>query len=418
MRANTNSEFKSIIKMGTKRTKSSFRAMSTNRKLESIFLFVTGRCNAKCKMCFYAEDMDKKEKDLTFEEIKKISETAGQINRLWVSGGEPTLREELPEIIEMFYKNNQIQDVNIPTNGLKPDRIIAWVKQIHQNCPTLNINLSLSLDGFGDTHDIQRGVPGNFYKAMGTLKQIEANFGDDGRVLKNVATVITKYNLEEVQDLMMWMLGRFHISNHIIEAARGMTRDDGVKILTEPTLRALQDEVAPIYNIYAERMAEETAGFRKYISRFFYLGFIRTLYNIRATNIDKPTPWGMDCTAGETTLVIDYDGRFRACELRDLLGNLRDYDFDIQKVMESDAMKQEIAAIGHGDKANCWCTHGCWITSSLVFNPRKMISQVYKGHREMRKLNRPLNINEDFLQSIERKYKLDEKQLVELGVRQ
>ncbi|MCD8267941.1 MAG: radical SAM protein [Parabacteroides sp.] len=404
--------------MGTKRTKSSFRAMSTNRKLESIFLFVTGRCNAKCKMCFYAEDMDKKEKDLTFEEIKKISETAGQINRLWVSGGEPTLREELPEIIEMFYKNNQIQDVNIPTNGLKPDRIIAWVKQIHQNCPTLNINLSLSLDGFGDTHDIQRGVPGNFYKAMGTLKQIEANFGDDGRVLKNVATVITKYNLEEVQDLMMWMLGRFHISNHIIEAARGMTRDDGVKILTEPTLRALQDEVAPIYNVYAERMAEETAGFRKYISRFFYLGFIRTLYNIRATNIDKPTPWGMDCTAGETTLVIDYDGRFRACELRDLLGNLRDYDFDIQKVMESDAMKQEIAAIGHGDKANCWCTHGCWITSSLVFNPRKMISQVYKGHREMRKLNRPLNINEDFLQSIERKYKLDEKQLVELGVRQ
>ena len=318
----------------------------------------------------------------------------------------------------MFYKNNHIQDVNIPTNGLKPDRIIAWVKQIRQNCPTLNINLSLSLDGFGDTHDIQRGVPGNFYKAMGTLKLIEANFGDDGRVLKNVATVITKYNLEEVQDLMMWMLGRFHISNHIIEAARGMTRDDGVKILTEPTLRALQDEVAPIYNVYAERMAEETAGFRKYISRFFYLGFIRTLYNIRATNIDKPTPWGMDCTAGETTLVIDYDGRFRACELRDPLGNLRDYDFDIQKVMESDAMKQEIAAIGHGDKANCWCTHGCWITSSLVFNPRKMISQVYKGHREMRKLNRPLNINEDFLQSIERKYKLDEKQLVELGVRQ
>lgn len=404
--------------MGTKRTKSSFRAMSTNRKLESIFLFVTGRCNAKCKMCFYAEDMDKKEKDLTFDEIKRISETAGQINRLWISGGEPTLREELPEIIEMFYKNNQIKDINMPTNGLKPERIIAWVKQIRKNCPTLNINLSLSLDGFGDTHDIQRGVPGNFYKAMDTLKQIEANFGDDGLVLKNVATVITKYNQEEVQDLMMWMLGRFHISNHIIEAARGMTRDDGVKVLTEPTLRALQDEVVPIYNVYAERMAEETAGFRKYISRFFYLGFIRTLYNIRATNIDKPTPWGMDCTAGETTLVIDYDGRFRACELREPLGNLRDYDFDIQKVMQSDVMKQEIAAIGHGDTANCWCTHGCWITSSLAFNPRKMISKVYKGYREMKKMNRPLNINEEFLQSIERKYNLDEKQLVELGVRE
>lgn len=403
--------------MSTKRTKSSFRAMSTNRKLESVFLFVTGRCNAKCKMCFYAEDMDKKEKDLTFEEIKKISETAGQFNRLWVSGGEPTLREELPEIIEMFYKNNEIKDVNIPTNGLKPDRIISWVKQIRQNCPELNINLSLSLDGFGDTHDLQRGVPGNFYKALGTLKLIEKNFADDGKVLKNLATVITKFNETEVQDLMLWMLGRFHLSNHIIEAARGMTRDDGVKVLTESTLRSLQDQVAPVYNVYGERMAEETAGFRKPIARFFYLGFIRTLYNVRATNIDRPTPWGMDCTAGETTLVIDYDGRFRACELREPLGNVKDYDCNVAKIMASDAMKQEIAAIGHGDKANCWCTHGCWITSSLVFNPRKMITQVYKGYREMKKLNRPLNINEEVLQTIERKYNLDEKQLVELGVR-
>lgn len=403
--------------MTTKRTKSSFRAMSTNRKLESIFLFVTGRCNAKCKMCFYAEDMDKKEKDLTFEEIKTISETAGQFNRLWVSGGEPTLREELPDIIEMFYKNNQIQDVNIPTNGLKPERIIAWVKQIRRNCPELNINLSLSLDGFGDTHDIQRGVPGNFYKAMGTLKMIEENFGNDGKVLKNVATVITKYNQEEVQDLMLWILGRFRLSNHIIEAARGMTRDDGVKVLTEPSLRALQDQVAPIYSVYGERMAAQTSGIRKSITRFFYLGFIRTLYNIRAGNIDHPTPWGMDCTAGETTLVIDYDGRFRACELRAPLGNVKEYDCNIGNIMQSKVMKQEIAAIGHGDRANCWCTHGCWITSSIVFNPRKMLTAVYKGYREMKKLNRPLTINEEMLQRIEKRYGLDEQQLIELKVR-
>ena len=77
-----------------------------------------------------------------------------------------------------------------------------------------------------------------------------------------------------------------------------------------------RDKVVPIYNVFGERMAEETWGFRKPSARFFYLGFIRTLYNVRATNIDHPTPWGMDCTAGETTLVIDYDGRFRACELR------------------------------------------------------------------------------------------------------
>lgn len=402
--------------MTTKRTKSSFRAMSTKRKLESVFLFVTGRCNAKCAMCFYAEEMDKKEKDLTFDEIKKISETAGEFNRLWISGGEPTLREDLPEIIEMFYRNNHIKDVNIPTNGLKPDRIVEWVTRLRKSCPDANFNVSLSLDGFGKTHDIQRGVPGNFYKALETLKKIDQHFRNDGKVLKNIATVITKYNIEEIQDFMLWVFARFHTSTHTIEAARGMTRDDGVKVLTELTLRKIQDDVAPIYSGYAERMVQDTTGFRKPITRFFYLGFIRTLYNVRASNIDEPTPWGMDCTAGETTLVIDYDGRFRACELREPLGNVKDYGCDISKVMSSDAMKQEIATIGHGAKANCWCTHGCWITSSVVFNPKKMLGMVYKGYREMKKLDRPLNFNDEMLRGMEEKYGLDREKLDALQV--
>lgn len=103
----------------------------------------------------------------------------------------------------------------------------------------------------------------------------------------------------------------------------------------------------------------------------------------------------MDCTAGETTLVIDYDGRFRSCELREPLGNVKDYDCDVQQIMQSEAMKQEIEAIGHGYKANCWCTHGCFITSSLTFNPRKMIKKVYKGYREVNKLDKPIDFGED-----------------------
>lgn len=397
--------------MKVKRTGSSFQAMSTTRKLESVFLFVTGKCNAKCAMCFYADDMSKKEKDLTFEEMKKISETAGEFNRLWLSGGEPTLREDLPEILEMFYKNNKIKDVNMPTNALKPDRLIEWVTRFRRNCPDCNINVSISLDGFGDTHDTQRGVPGNFYKAVETLKRVENEFKDDAKVLINVATVITKYNVDQIYDFMVWLHARFYTSTHTIEAARGMTREDGVKVLTEKSLREIQDRVSPIYSAYAERMVKNTTGLRKPITRFFYLGIIRALYDVRASNIDKPTAWGMDCTAGETTLVIDYDGRFRACELREPLGNIKDYDCNIQNIMNSDVMKKEIETIGHGQKANCWCTHGCWITSSIGFSPRKMIKKVYTGYRETQKLNKPLPLGEDFINGLESKYKLDKEKL-------
>ncbi|MDR1402965.1 MAG: radical SAM protein [Tannerellaceae bacterium] len=402
--------------MKTKRAGSSFQKMSSDRKLESVFLFVTGKCNAKCKMCFYADDMEKKEQDLTFDEIRKLSESAGEFNRLWLSGGEPTLRDELPGIIEMFYTNNHIKDANIPTNGLRGDRVVEWVKRLRNSCPDLNITVSVSLDGFGRTHDTQRGVPGNFYKTVETLKKVDENFAHDGKVLKNIATVITRYNLEEIIDFMMWSFGRLNVLTHTIEAARGMTREDGVKILTEKSLLELQDKIVPFYAAYANRMAEGVTGFRKRVTRFFYLGLIRAMYTIRAGNIDKPTPWGMDCTAGETTLVIDYDGRFRSCELRQPIGNVKDYDYNVQEIMYAQAMKKEVSEIGHGYAANCWCTHGCWIMSSIVFNPGKMVSKIYKGYRQTKKLSKPLNLSEQLLTDLELKYSLDRGKLAQIGI--
>ncbi|MDR2371058.1 MAG: radical SAM protein [Treponema sp.] len=402
--------------MKTKRSGSSFNSLNSKRQLESIFLFTTGKCNARCAMCFYANDMEKKAQDLTFDEIRKISETAGNFKRLWLSGGEPTLREDLPEILEMFYKNNHITDINLPTNGIMSDRVVDWISRTRKNCPGCNISISISLDGFGQTHDTQRGVP-SFYRAAETLKKINDNFRDDGHVIKNIATVITRYNVQEILDFTAWVYGRFNVSTHTIEAARGATREDGVKVLTEQSLREIQDRIAPYYLGYAKRIGEGMNFIGRGLTEFFYVGLMRTMYNIRAQNLEKPTCWKMDCTAGETTLVIDYDGRFRSCELRDPIGNVKDYGCDVQKIMSGDAMKKEIEAIGHGYKANCWCTHGCWIMSSITFNPGKMLAMLWKSNRETKRLARaPITVNEEHLQELEAKYHLDRVKLEEIGI--
>ena len=403
--------------MKTKRSGSSFNALHRERKLESVFLFTTGKCNAKCAMCFYAADMEKKAEDLSFGEIQKLSETAGPFKRLWLSGGEPTLREDLPEIVEMFYTNNHITDCNFPTNGIKTERLIAWIQRLRRNCPNMNISVSVSMDGFGQTHDVQRGIP-SFYRVAETLKALQDNFQDDGRVIKNIATVITKYNVEEITDFVTWIYGRFKVTAHTLEAARGNTREQGVKVLTEERLRAIQDQVAPYYLHYAKRIGEGMNALGRGLTKFFYVGLMRATYNIRASNLEKPVPWNMDCTAGETTLVIDYDGRFRSCELREPIGRVQDYGCDIQAIMRSGAMQREVAAVGHGYRANCWCTHGCWIMSSITFNPGKMIAMMIKANKETRKLAkaRPVLINEELLESLEHKYRIDRAKLAELGI--
>ncbi|MDR0539902.1 MAG: radical SAM protein [Spirochaetaceae bacterium] len=402
--------------MKSKRKGSSFQSLHGKRRLESIFLFTTGKCNAACVQCFYAGDMDKRAPDLPTESIKRISETAGQINRLFLSGGEPTLREDLPEIIEMFYRNNGVKDINLPSNGIKNDRLIEWLTRLRKSCPDCNITVSISFDGFGETHDKQRGVP-SFYKACECIKKLCDNFKDDGKIIRNIGNVITKYNVDEIEDFMLWVYGRFNLHTHTVEAARGITREAGVKVVTEKSLLELQDRISPYTTAYAERVAEGIDGsFAKMVTKIFYSGLMRTLYNIRATNIDKPTPWNMDCTAGETTLVIDYDGRFRACELREPVGHVQDYDCDVQKIIASEVWKNEIAAIGHGYKANCWCTHGCWIMASLGFNPLKMIAKILGAYKETKHLARPVTVTEDTLRALETKYNLDTAKLKEIGV--
>jgi MoaA/NifB/PqqE/SkfB family radical SAM enzyme len=373
-------------------------------------------------MCFYAGDMAaQRAPDLTFEQIEKISKTAGTIKRLWISGGEPTLREDLPEIIAMFYRNNHITDINFPSNGIKKDVLIDFLKRIRRDCPDCNISMSLSFDGFPATHDTQRGVS-CFYKACDTLKALVDNFDDDGHMIPSCATVITKYNAAEVADFMRWVYGRFHLKTHTIEAARGVTREEGVKVMHHDSLVALQDEVMPWYKLYAKRVGEGANPIKRMQIEFGYTGLMRTMYDIRAENIDGPACWDMDCTAGETTMVLDSDGRFRACELREPVGTLADYDFDLQKIQASDAWKNEIAAIGHGYKANCWCTHGCWIMASLTFNPKKMIQLLKKGNKEVDALYKAakkagkLEVKDADLEALEDKYGVDRAKLREIGI--
>ena len=317
----------------------------------------------------------------------------------------------------MLYKNNGITDINLPTNGMQTERLIEWITRLRKSCPNCNITVSVSLDGFGQTHDTQRGVV-SFYKASETLKKLDDLFGDDGHIIRNIATIITKYNVEEVVDFVAWVYGRFNVSTHTIEAARGNTREAGVKILTEKSLIAIQDRIAPYYLYYAKRIGAGMNFVGRGLTKFFYVGLMRAMYNLRAKNVEKPTSWNMDCTAGETTVVIDYDGRLRACEMRAPIGHVKDYDCNMKAIMSGDAMKKEIAAIGHGYTANCWCTHGCWMMTSITFNPGKMISMLIQANQETKKLSRqyPVKIDEDMLRQLETKYKLDIDKLEKIGI--
>lgn len=340
--------------------------------LESVFLFVTSSCNSLCRTCFYWEELNAG-RDLSFAQIEKLSRTAPTFHKLWISGGEPFLRKELAEIIELFYGNNGMRHVNLPTNGLLPRQLGSVVEQVLGRCPELTVDLNFSLDGLANTHDAIRGVPHNFEKTLQTMRLAEELWKGERRLRRNVVSCITTENYGELVALGLKMMRESRSDGHYFEIIRGNPMDPELKRLPPAELEQLHRRLMWFHEQYAQGLFAHLPAPARHLARMYYVGNIKFHFDLHQQNHYSNRAWPMPCTAGETTIVIDHDGGFRSCELRSRLGNLADFDFDLGAALHSAAMKQEIADI---PRAQCWCTHSCFIHTSSKFSPKVQLFHI------------------------------------------
>lgn len=359
------------------------RGMFRPKQLESVFLFVTSACNSLCRTCFYWDELNSG-RDLSFAQLERLSQTAPPFDKLWLSGGEPFLRKELAEIIELFYTNNGVRHVNLPTNGLLPAKVETVVDRVLARCTELTLDLNFSLDGLANTHDAIRGVPNNFQKTLATMEMAAARWKGVRRLRRNVVSCVTRENYHELVALGLKLLGETDSDGHYFEIIRGNPMDPELKRMDTAELRELHRRLMWVHEQYAEKLFANLESPLRAFARMYYLGNLRFHFDIHERNYESNRPWPMPCTAGETTIVIDHDGHFRSCELRRKLGRLDQFDFDLGAALASQAMKKDIAAI---PADQCWCTHSCWIHSSRKFSPRVMLFHIpwaYLKHRWQR----------------------------------
>lgn len=90
---------------------------------------VTDRCNFRCTYCMPAEGLDWLPKDeiLTFEELTRLLRlfVGLGVRSLKVTGGEPTVRADLPTLVGMFREAGPDLDISLTTNGVLLDKLAA-----------------------------------------------------------------------------------------------------------------------------------------------------------------------------------------------------------------------------------------------------------------------------------------------------
>ncbi|MGH9970897.1 MAG: radical SAM protein [Pyrinomonadaceae bacterium] len=354
------------------------RSSKREKRLGTVILFVTSRCNAFCKTCFYYQELNHPG-DMTFAQIEKISRTMPPITDLWLSGGEPTLRRDVSEIIDTFVANNRVNRVIIPTNALIKSRVFEIVDRALATHPALDLYLNIALDGYGKTHDRIRGVPGNWEKALDcieSLYSLKQKYADRFRL--NVNTVVCAENYTEIEKLAEHMWRNFRLDGQYFNIVRGETPvGDEIKQVPPESLPAMYSFVSRLTKRYGDRMfAGDDAG-KRFVKNVAYVGAITTHYRTQHANFKESTAWPFPCTAGETTAVIDYNGDVRACELRDKFATLADFDYDFGKLWAAHEREVELQAID-GGKA-CWCTHVCFIHDSMRHSRRALLYELPKN---------------------------------------
>ena len=92
------------------------------RKHDYIRISVTDRCNLRCVYCMPEEgvEFEPEENILRAEEIREVVRVlAGMgIRKLRLTGGEPLLRKDLPELVAMLAAVPGIEDIGLTTNGI------------------------------------------------------------------------------------------------------------------------------------------------------------------------------------------------------------------------------------------------------------------------------------------------------------
>ncbi len=332
--------------------------------------FVTKNCNSRCGHCLLGSHI-RHTGELTFDEIAQVSASMDDMIFFTPTGGEPFLRQDLGEIVKVFYKNNHVLNCGIPSNGSLTARDVEISKYILDNCPHMDLHIDISIDGIGPDHDRIRGFPGLFERAARTykeLRQLEKHYHNFSVC---VQISVSGYNHEMLKELYAYLKQHLGVNTVFTLLFRGGPKDPGGTHTAPIDPRAAEFDIRN-YEAFHQLLEEE--NYRRELTGYYKLpfgDFINAKRIVRPKLIAKTVrtrQYQIPCYAGWLGGAMFANGDVLACELLEdrILGNVRDYDYDFKRIWFSKKGNETRAWI-RDDK--CFCTYECQYTVNILFNP-------------------------------------------------
>lgn len=291
-------------------------------------IILTYRCPMRCVMCNIWKNPTRREEEIKAADLK----TLPQLKFINLTGGEPFIREDLPDIVEECYRHTR--RIVISTSGWFEDKVIALARRFP------NIGIRISIEGLSQKNDELRGHQGGFDRGLRTLLTLQ-QMG-----LKDIGFGCTVSNNNSADMLSLYQLSRsmglefataaFHNSYYFHKDDNQITNREEVCGNFERLINMQLKERHP----------------KSWFRAWFNMGLINYIEGGRRM---------LPCEAGSANFFIDPWGEVYPCNgleekyWKQSMGNIHEADF--MTIWQSPEA-QEVRS-----KVRC-CAKNCWMVGT------------------------------------------------------
>jgi MoaA/NifB/PqqE/SkfB family radical SAM enzyme len=304
---------------------------------------VTYRCNAKCIMCNIWKKKDVPE--FTTDEIDRFFSKSNQFSWMDLSGGEIFLRNDIVDISEIALRRcRNLFLLHFASNGLLTDRIVSSMEKILKLRPP-KLLMTVSLDAYPELHDTMRGIPGTFDRAIRTFQELRKMNSPRFKVF--LGMTLTEHNYQHVErsfavfKSIIKDLDYDELHVNIVQKSGHYYDNLGINT---PDPHGMQHAV--------EMIREKRRKRSSVVSPVDYLE--HKYQELARVFLDTGT-CPLRCQALSVSCFMDPTGNVYPCNMYDnLIGNIRDFDYDLKKLLASPEARKIRKEIKNGVCPQCW----------------------------------------------------------------
>lgn len=292
---------------------------SYGRRIKSMRISITDKCNFRCTYCMPAEGLPwlKKAEILSYEEIVRLSRVAAGIGieQIRLTGGEPLVRRDVPELIRQLHKIEGLRSLSLTTNGV-------LLKQQAGALADAGLNrINVSLDSLLREKFARLTRRDQFERVMEGLEELEKY--PSIHPIKVNAVAMRDFSEEEVLDFVRLARRKAYVIRWIefmpLDADQIWRKED---ILTGAELKAIiEAEYGPLVQITTGDPAE-TARRYTFSDGIGEVGFINPVSEPFCATCDR--------------IRLTADGQLRTCLFAT-------EETDLRQVLRSGASDEELA---------------------------------------------------------------------------